>query len=296
MTATDASATTPTAVAWLWADKAIVRRIRERVPDIASALTVYFALCEIASDNQAEEFEATQQAIASKSGLSVRTVGHRLRELVSIGAIKMEVPQIRSAARIGLQNPIGNGCRSIRNGCGSFRSGEPIPLQIPIREESRINPMPETGGGREFFTLQPEPTKPTPKSSKTPKPRDRNPLFDALIEACGGNPRQMTKAEGKAAAVVLADILSSFPNVTAEEIRAKAENYRRRHRDWALTPRALCGHWSSLSGAVETRGDRSSLERERAQIAKLLPGARTRTQEKRLAEINAALASHEAKS
>lgn len=293
MTATDASATTPTAVAWLWADKAIVRRIRERVPDIASALTVYFALCEIASDNQAEEFEATQQAIASKSGLSVRTVGHRLRELVSIGAIKMEVPQIRSAARIGLQNPIGNGCRSIRNGCGSFRSGEPIPLQIPIREESRINPMPETGGGGEFLTLEPEPSK--PKSSKTPKPRERDAVLEALVEACGGDLKQTTESAWGEARKALKSIRGVDPQVAADEIRTRAARHRQRF-SWELTASSLAKQWGKLSGAVETRGDRSSLERERAQIAKLLPGARTRTQEKRLAEINAALASHEAKS
>lgn len=124
--------------AWLWADKAVLRRIRERIPDVTSALGVYCALCEIASDNQAEEFTATQQAIAMKSGLSVRTVGDRLRDLVSAGAISENAPKIKGPSLFTLLSSSGNGCRSIRNGCRSIGNAEPDPLQIPnIREESR---------------------------------------------------------------------------------------------------------------------------------------------------------------
>ena len=234
-------------VAFSWSDKAILRRIREQVPDIASALSTYHALCEIASDNQAPAFEATQEAVAAKCGLGVRTVGARLHDLKSVGAIKMEVPPIRSKARFELLDPFGNGCRSIGNKCGTFGNGSALPLQISNREESRINPLPEAGEGA--GSKDQEEAKPA--KARTSKLRERNPLLDAMVEACGGNPTETTGSATKAAAVALADIRKASPELTVQEIHNRAGAYRRKHPTWPLTPNALCKYWNTLGSAAE---------------------------------------------
>lgn len=74
-----------------WCSKIMLRRIREKAEEPASAVSCYLALCEIASDlNDASEFTATHQHIASKASLSRRTVVSRLH-----GLTPLSVPQPR---------------------------------------------------------------------------------------------------------------------------------------------------------------------------------------------------------
>jgi hypothetical protein len=63
--------------AWLWADKAVVRRIREafdELPFLDQALAVYLVLCEIASDQENGSFTIGKRVIAERSGTSLRRV------------------------------------------------------------------------------------------------------------------------------------------------------------------------------------------------------------------------------
>ena len=242
----------PHKVAWLWADKVVLRRIRDQVPDVSSALGVYFALCEVASDTESPSFEVTQEAIASKCGLGVRTVGARLHDLKSVGAIKMEVPPIRSKARFELLDPFGNGCRSIGSKCGSFGNGSvrPLPISNSI-EELRTKPLPEAGDGSGSKDQQEK----RPTTAKPPKPRERNLLLDALVEACHGNLLETTESAMQAAAVALADIRKASPALTAQEIHARAGAYHRKHPTWSLTPNALGKHWGTLGSAAEVVDD-----------------------------------------
>ncbi len=124
-------------VAFLWCDKAIMRRIRERLEDSASALGVYVALCEIASDEAKQEFTTTQAHIAAKAGLGVRTVGKRLQDLDGLGVIKMHTPELKVPSRFTLLSPSGNGCRTIGTECGAFRNRVRNQMQtVEEREES----------------------------------------------------------------------------------------------------------------------------------------------------------------
>ena len=79
-------------------------------------------------------------------------------------------------------------------------------------------------------------------------------LFDALAEACGLVPLEMTKPEQRVCAVASAEIRQASPDVTPFEIKRRARLYRAKHRDWALTPKSLCLHWSSLGEG----GDRTN--------------------------------------
>jgi hypothetical protein len=83
---------------WAWADKASLRKIREafdRTNDVASALSVYFALCECASDAGKERFKTTHAWIAGKSGWSPRTVQARLKVLADLKLIRVHTQALR---------------------------------------------------------------------------------------------------------------------------------------------------------------------------------------------------------
>ncbi len=79
-----------------------------------------------------------------------------------------------------------------------------------------------------------------------PNGKQRDELFDALALACGINPLEATKALCATIAVAKADILSVTPGLTAEEIRRRADGYRRKHKDWPLTVSSLAKYWGEF--------------------------------------------------
>lgn len=84
------------------------------------------------------------------------------------------------------------------------------------------------------------------KPKKERKPVERNPVLDALVETCGGDPLATTRSGWAQAATALRDIKEVFPEVTVDDIKAKALAYRKSHPEWDLTPMALAKHWGSL--------------------------------------------------
>lgn len=83
-----------------------------------------------------------------------------------------------------------------------------------------------------------------------PKSRTRDPLFDALAVACGNNLAEMTDRAKQAYGAALAQIRKASPGVTSEEIRRRADNFRRANRpDYRLTPSRLVSDWSTLGTA-----------------------------------------------
>src|SRR5690242_17651712 len=86
-------------IAWCWADKAALRKIRDAFDasnEVCSALSVYLALCEISSDTNAPEFTTTHAWVARLSGASVSTVKKRLRVLAQIGLLEITTPSLRA--------------------------------------------------------------------------------------------------------------------------------------------------------------------------------------------------------
>lgn len=113
-----------------------------------------------------------------------------------------------------------------------------------------------------------------PESPK--QPRKRNPLFDTLASVCGLNPESMTKSEGGKVGTSLADIRTADPNVTEDEIRRRAANYRKEWPGVELTPTALSGNWTRMAGvkpatASQSNGKPLSAEERwaRAEMAKI---------------------------
>lgn len=104
-----------------WQNKAARRKIREafdRNNTVTTALAVYDALTEIASDEQAETFTTTQAWISQRSGVSPRTVGDRLRELAEIGLLAITTPKLRAPSEFTLltvPQPVPNDKQALPN-------------------------------------------------------------------------------------------------------------------------------------------------------------------------------------
>lgn len=81
------------------------------------------------------------------------------------------------------------------------------------------------------------------------KPRSRNPVMDALASATGIDPAHIGTAMAKRLNSKITVIKESSPDVTPEEIQARAAAYRQKWPEMSLTPEALAKHWHTLSGA-----------------------------------------------
>lgn len=95
---------------------------------------------------------------------------------------------------------------------------------------------------------EPKPDGKKPEKQRKPrKPVERNPVLDALVESCGWEIATTTRPAWAQAATALRDIKEASPDVTADDIKAKAAAYRKAHPEWDLTPTALSKHWGGLS-------------------------------------------------
>lgn len=93
------------AAPFCWQHKSARRKIRDafdRAKTVHSALGVYDALTEIASDEESEVFETTHAHISQKSGWSPRTVQDRLPELEEIGLVVIQTPALKAPSTIRL--------------------------------------------------------------------------------------------------------------------------------------------------------------------------------------------------
>lgn len=120
-----------------WQNKAMRRLIRERFAElncISSALSIYDALCELASDEEAELFKAATPTIASTAGVGTRTAQSILPKLEAIGVIdiaeqtfpgtNMDAPSIYTLLKLEAEpNAVRNSCAAVSNGCAPLRNG-----------------------------------------------------------------------------------------------------------------------------------------------------------------------------
>jgi hypothetical protein len=89
-----------------WQSKETLRGIRESLdscPNLPSILGVYHALTEIASNEQSNQFTATQSHIAQLAGgISTKTVGRCLKELRELEIISTELSRLRGPLKFDL--------------------------------------------------------------------------------------------------------------------------------------------------------------------------------------------------
>lgn len=112
--------------------------------------------------------------------------------------------------------------------------------------------------GSAMPALVPDGCSSTPTSSSKgilPAPakpaRKRDELFDCLAKAEGSNPEQLTKSAARTIGVALAEIRKASPDVSAEEIARRAQQYRRvMPQGSTLTASALAKHWARCGEVV----------------------------------------------
>lgn len=92
--------------------------------------------------------------------------------------------------------------------------------------------------------------------SAPPAPRPRDLVFDAIVEVTGQNPAMSGGEIGKA----IKAIKSVSPDVTPDEIRRRAVNYKTQFRDTTMSASALAKWWTKCESAGLRTGSTGVLE------------------------------------
>jgi hypothetical protein len=86
--------------------------------------------------------------------------------------------------------------------------------------------------------------------------RERDYLFEAIVDVCGHDARSLTKSERGRINKAMADLRGA--SATPDQVRAAANAWTRRFPQARLTATALAGHWSTLltdATPASRRGD-----------------------------------------
>lgn len=227
---------------WCWQSKAALRAIREGFDEehgVTSALAVYLALTELASDRASETFQTTHAWIGGMTGLSVRTVQDRIKGLAELGLVTVVTPKLRAPSAYTLHTSgtgcgtFGNSCVTSGNGCAAFGNGGKQ-ASLPTLEEK------EEREERE---------KNLPKTA-----RKVNPEWEALAALDGWAPgNTLTKSASGRVGEALRQIREVHPGVTASEIRVRVAAYRRLYPTAPTTSTAISANWAKLAPTTAKR-------------------------------------------
>lgn len=185
--------------------------------------------------------------LSRDTGLSVRAVRTHLSGLVEAGWLVLDHRGgQRGEARTA------NTYRAVIPNGGTTVTGEP---ESPVNVET-LTPAPDDTDPCTTFTptLQ-ELSKNSPSAPK----REKDLIFEAVIEVCGLDAQQLTKSARGAvngACKQLRDV-----GADDELIRRKAETYRVSFPTASLTPSALVKHWPALGAAPPKRDTEAGIVR-----------------------------------
>ena len=87
-------------------------------------------------------------------------------------------------------------------------------------------------------------------AKKERKPRERNPIIDA-VAAIDGPIDQVLPSKWSLYAKIAKEILSVCPEITVEEINKRVARYRSIFPTAAVTSTAIASHWAKLSVATK---------------------------------------------
>ena len=122
-------------------------------------------------------------------------------------------------------------------------SPTPSPQLIPSKQESSTF----TQSGEERSASEQKKEK---VAKKERKPRERNPIIDA-IAAIDGPLDQVLPSKWSLYAKIAKEILSVCPEITTEEINKRVARYRAIFPTAAVTSTAIASHWAKLSVATK---------------------------------------------
>lgn len=201
--------------------------------NVAFCFAVYAAMRRLANDSRSPDgpLALTINEIAGQAGCSYRKAADVLRVLHSIGAVAI-TPQGVGGTKFHAPNlyhfpTFGTLCLSIGTDRASNRA-----------ETDQI--------GKEGKEPCADPLSPSVagKPRKEPTPRQRNPLLDSLAGIDGSDPAQVPPKAWAGIGKELSEIKSVCLDVTPDEIRRRASNYRLHFRDASITPHGLAKWWA----------------------------------------------------
>lgn len=186
----------------------------------------------------------------------------RIRGLAFGEGDRVKVPrlldELAESGRIERYEAFGRRCIQVVNFDRHQRVNRPTRSVIPhggLTEPSRLEVEVEGKGKEEERKEQP----------LERAPRARDPLFDALAESEGSDPREVTRRAARTIGVALAEIRNATPDVTPVEITRRAALWPQHFPDATFTASALAKHWARLSRVALPRPtkDRLALAAER---------------------------------
>jgi hypothetical protein len=239
---------------WCWQSKTARRIIRDGCDasaTVASALAVYAALTEIASDEGRQEFTTTVAHIASYSGLADRCVRARLRDLELLNVVAIETPALKAPSLYRLLGVEFSKAAAVRHCSPSVRHISPDVRQTAPHDRHQKPDVRHSIGAPSVPTVEERGKKDqrtqTPPAGAAADARVVDLCFNALCAAEGSNPSHLTKSECRRIAVALTEIRAATPAVTPAEIAVRAARYSRvMPNGCRLTAMAMAKNWSKL--------------------------------------------------
>lgn len=163
--------------------------------------------------------------IAQIAGISDRQVSRHIQVLVDRGLVE-KVDRRRRNGYLGSWN-----YRVLYQTPVSARDESPTGHQGQFLQDTGVRSEP---------SREPSVVLATDVAQKRPK----NPLFDAVAEACGLGGKSLTRSEGGRVAKAVKDLKEV--GATPEEVVLRARKYKEMWPRVSLTPTALAANWSKL--------------------------------------------------
>lgn len=272
-----AQPTTPPAVTSDRPPFACVPRELVESPEVsAQAVRVYALLTRYADlPNGAVP---TLARLADTAGVTQQTVRRAVRELQAAGWVavehRAEPDRGQTSNRYHLHSrPVADARPPDADDAGPPDTGDTGPpisggtRERPTRSETNETPLaPPHGGAQEQPTLTGDPP---PGNGQKPRRRRPDPIFDALMEALGWDPGELTHTSRGQANRAVKELRDA--GASPEGIRARADRYRRTWPDCSLTPSALVKHYTAL-GAKPPGGGYDNPASPNPNPANLPPG------------------------
>ena len=85
------------------------------------------------------------------------------------------------------------------------------------------------------------------KNKKKEENKEYKLLFQSICTACNISYESLTRTEQAKIKKSLDEIIQASPNCTGSDIHNRATKYAKKYKSAALTPSALCSHWSEFS-------------------------------------------------
>jgi hypothetical protein len=204
----------------------------------ASILAVFASLRCAANDARQAEgpFQIPILEIALRSGTCYNTAAAAVKTLIALELLSA-VPQIIPGTKERAPS-----IYSFPNKWGTSPKEPALQFAESIKEQKEYKE-----------TCDPSATPPVAnavngKTSRNRRAnRNRDPIIDALAALDGSDLSQVTQGAWGAAAKARKDIMDVTPDVTPEEIQRRADRYRLKFPNSALTPSAIAKHWGALA-------------------------------------------------